>query len=126
MTENNAPGMGSDFGVDDLKQDDGVQEVQVEGYGTARVTLITFADVERFQNNGQDDVTINADQLARLFRANYVAPDMSGLTGEDVREMKPTAPGRLLDAIIDPDENVDVNVDASGTAQISTESGQGN
>lgn len=118
------PGFEPDFDESDTKQAQGVQEVHVDGHGAAAATLVDFGVIERFQDMGQDDVSIDAEALARIIRANYVSPSFDGLTGDDVREMKPTTPGALLDAIMDADE-ADVEVDASGTAHISTDAGEG-
>lgn len=118
------PGFEPDFDEDDTYQDQGVQEVHVDGHGKAAATLIDFGVVEQFQGMGQDEAEIDADALARLIRTNYVSPSFDGLSGDDVREMKPTTPGALLDAIMNVD-NANVEVDATGTAHVSTADDEG-
>lgn len=116
------PGFEPDFQEDDCYQATGVQVVEVNGMGEAAAQLVDFGDMFDMGVGGGSEVTITPDRIAEIIRDHYHSPSYDGLTGEKVRKMKPTVPGALLDAIMD-DDSVDVDMNADGSATVSTDQG---
>lgn len=117
----------ADFGIDDTMQDTGEQVVHVRGKGEAVAYLATYGTFEVYEQRGRGGGDITADTVAEILNDHYVKPDFSaanggdGITGEDVRQMKPSVPGALLDAIID--DEIDVEMNADGSATVDTGAG---
>ena len=129
----------AEWDFEDTQQAQGVQPIMVEGMGTATAELIDFGTIEYYrrrnqnsaESRGQDpgegadegEAEITPEQMAEIFADQYVSPDFSGLTGDDVRDMKPLAPSRMLEALMGDDVEVEANAD--GSVNVS-ESGNGN
>lgn len=120
-------GGGADFDLDDTMQDEGVQEVEVRGLGTAQAKLLSYGSLEQFQRQnagGGTGMGITAADMAQILNDHYEDPDFAsvnggrGLTGDDVKGMKPAVPGALLDAIAADDMDVQMNDD--GSAHVDT------
>lgn len=119
---------GADFDIEDTKQDTGVQEVRVRGYGRAFARKLTFGTMEKYERQsrggGGAGAGLTPSNIAEIFNEHYEDPDFSsanggqGLTGDDVADMPPTTPGFLLDAIAD--EGMDIEMNPDGSAQIDT------
>ena len=116
----------ADFSLEDTKQAQGVQKVNVRGMGTAFAQLATFGTFEKYEQRGRGGAAdITAKTVAEILNDHYHDPDFasanggSGLTGEDVADMKPSVPGALLDAIIDEATQVQMNPDGSATVSTS-------
>lgn len=124
------PDFEADWGLEDTLQDEGVQIVEVQGMGKATAELVNFGTIYDAQDDptgarrgsrggGDDEATITPDLLAEVISEHYVSPSFEQLTGQKIRQMKPSKPGALLDAITDDD--VDVEMSADGTANVSVD-----
>ena len=115
----------ADFSFEDTQQEQGAQEVAVEGMGQAVAELIDFGYIDHYrkknqarQRNADDgEAEITPDQMAEIFADRYISPDFSGLDGDDVRAMRPLLPARLLEALMG--EGIDVTSNADGSVSVS-------
>lgn len=123
----------ADFSVEDTKQAQGVQEVHVEGMGLATAELIDFGYIDYYRKRNavsdrtdseqaEGEAEITPEQMAEIFADRYASPDFSGLTGDDVREMRPLAPSRLLEALMG--EGVEVSPNADGSVNVAESDGE--
>lgn len=119
------PGFEADWDVDDTFQEQGLQIIEVEGMGKATAELVDFGTIfDAQQNTGRsgEEATLTPDLIAKIIRTHYESPSFEGLTSQDVRSMKPSMPGALLDAISDDDVAVEMNAD--GSASVSVDEGK--
>jgi|LMAX01.1.fsa_nt_gi hypothetical protein len=115
----------ADWDLEDTQQAQGVQPIQVEGMGSATAELIDFGTIEYYRRRNQNsaetrgedtedgEAELSPEQMAEIFANQYVSPDFSGLSGDDVRDMKPLAPSRMLEALMGDDVEVEANADGS-------------
>jgi hypothetical protein len=114
----------ADFSFEDTQQEQGPQEVAVEGMGKAVAELIDFGYIDHYrkknaarQRNADDgEAEITPDQMAEIFRDRFISPDFSGLDGDGVRSMQPLLPARLLESLMG--EGVDVTSNADGSVSV--------
>lgn len=117
------PGFEPGFDIDDTKQEQGVQVVTVPGLGEAAVYFADFGTMYEAQSGsgrtGSGGEAILAPrQIARILKKHYVSPSFENVTGEDVKQMKPTKPPQLMNAIANDD--VDIDMQADGSAKITS------
>jgi hypothetical protein len=115
----------AEWDLEDTQQAQGVQPIQVEGMGSATAELIDFGTIEYYRRRNQNsaetrgedtedgEAELSPEQMAEIFANQYVSPDFSGLSGDDVRDMKPLAPSRMLEALMGDDVEVEANADGS-------------
>ena len=91
-------------------------------YGTVLVVPMVYGDAEQWAIEMKEAENVSADQLAAQFRKHIVDPDMSKITGDDLRkDFKPLAIQELLQAIINAsglENEVTATVNADGTAKV--------
>jgi len=91
-------------------------------YGTVLVVPMVYGDAEKWAIEMKEAENVSADQLAAQFRKHIVDPDMSKITGDDLRkDFKPLAIQELLQATINAsglENEVTATVNADGTAKV--------
>lgn len=94
-------------------------------YGTIMVIPMTYGDAEKWaeEMKGSEDVTSEA--IADQFKQFIVEPDMSGVTGDDIKQnFKPLVVRDLINAIVRVsglEKEVNATVNADGTVGIDME-----
>ena len=115
----------ADFSFEDTQQEQGPQEITVEGMGKAFAKLIDFGYIDHYrkknaarQRNADDgEAEISPDQMAEIFRDRFISPDFGDLDGDDVRAMRPLLPARLLESLMG--DGIDVTSNADGSVSVS-------
>lgn len=91
-------------------------------YGKVKVLPMTYGDAEKWAEEMKNTEDVTSDRLAQQFNQFIVEPDMSKITGEDLkRDFKPLAIQELLMAIIHVsglEKEMSATVGPDGTAKI--------
>lgn len=93
-------------------------------YGNIMVLPMTYGDAEKWAETMKKAEDVSADKLAEQFRQFIVDPDMSKVSGSELRkDFKPLAIQELLKAIIAVsglEKEIQATVNEDGTARIET------
>jgi len=91
-------------------------------YGTIGVIPMTYGDSEVWAKTMSTPEDVTTDQLATQFQKHIVEPDMSAITGDELRQsFKPLAIQELIMAIVKVsglEKEIQATVNEDGTAKI--------
>lgn len=95
-------------------------EVDVDGLGKVKILPLSFGAAQRYFGGMENANSVSSGVIAKVLSEQILKPDLQ-LTGEDVENMTPMAPQKLLMAVMDesglPTE-VDVNDDGEATVAL--------
>ena len=96
-------------------------------FGVVSVLPMTYGDAEVWGETMGDADSVDANTLAKQFKKHVVDPDMSKITGNDLKkDFKPLVIQELLMAIIGAsglEDQLTATVNEDGTAKIEVDSG---
>jgi len=122
MTEEIKQAALEDFKVSRDGQGNLLPEEQQTKFGKVMVIPMTYGDAEEWGKKVKDKEDVSADEIAEQLRKHIVKPDMSEVTGKELREdYKAMAVNELLMAIIAAsglEEEMEAKMGTDGTARL--------